>query len=55
MTVSPSDALRHARQVLWQPEQLTGTDADTLAMATRSDLTDSALHAAQASIRETEF
>jgi death-on-curing protein len=39
----------------WLAEQVTGVDADTLAKASRSDLTDSALHAPQARFGDVEF
>ena len=42
-------------EYFWLAEQVTGVDAGTLAMASRSDLADSPLHAPQASFGDEEF
>jgi len=42
-------------EYFWLAEQVTGVDADTLAKASRSDLSDSALHAPQAGFGDVEF
>jgi death-on-curing protein len=42
-------------EYLWLAEQVTGTDADTLSKASRSDLADSALQAPQAGFGDVEF
>lgn len=42
-------------EYFWLAEQVTGVDADTLAQASRSDLAESALHAAQAGFGDVEF
>jgi len=42
-------------EFFWLAEQITAVDADTLAKASRSDLSDSALHASQAASGDVEF
>ena len=42
-------------EYFWLAEQVTGTDADTLAKVSRVELADSALHAPQASFGGEEF
>ncbi|MHB8247177.1 MAG: type II toxin-antitoxin system death-on-curing family toxin [Acidimicrobiales bacterium] len=42
-------------EYFWLAEQVTGTDADTLAKVSRVELADSALHAPQASFGGDEF
>jgi death-on-curing protein len=42
-------------EYFWLAEQVTGIDADVLVKASRPDLADSALHAAQAGFGEEEF
>lgn len=42
-------------EYFWLAEQITGVDSDTLANASRSNLTDSALHAPRAWFGEVEF
>lgn len=42
-------------EYFWLAEQVTGVDATTLAMSSRSDLAESALHAPQAGYGDEEF